>query len=171
MSTTEERLTNLLDRDAVIEACYRYAAGVDRSAREGTEEAFAAYADTMTEDCVVDYGPPFGRFESRDEWVAFAHGLADRGGLCHHLYANFFVEIDGDTARATFHAQALHFWPELPVAEQVLLATAIFTNELRRTPDGWKLCHVQPNIQFVHDPGGGAARMFPAAAEGASAGT
>ena len=49
--------------------------------------------------------------------------------------------------------------------------SAIFTNELRRTPDGWKLCHVQPNIQFVHDPGGGAARMFPAAAEGASAGT
>jgi len=153
-------LDALLAREAVIEACYRYAAAVDRTARERNDESFAAYADTMTPDCVIDYGP-FGRFEDRDTWIAFARGLADRSGLCHHMYANFFVEIEGDTARATFHAQAMHFWPELAVTEQLLVGAAIFTNELRRTPDGWKLSHVQPNIQFVHDPGGGALRMFP----------
>jgi hypothetical protein len=150
----------LLDREAVIEACSRYAAAVDRTARDQSNEAFAAYAETMTADCVVDYGP-FGRFDGRDEWITFARGLAARSGLCHHMYANFFVEIDGDMARATFHAQALHFWGDLPVAEQLLVGAAIFTNELRRTPDGWRLSHVQPNIQFVHDAGGGAARMFP----------
>lgn len=148
------------DRDAVIEACYRYAVAVDRTARERSDEAFAAYTETMTSDCVVDYGP-LGRFDSRDEWISFARGLAERAGLCHHMYANFFVEVDGDSARATFHAQALHYWPELPIAEQLLVGAAIFTNELRRTPEGWKLSLVQPNVQFVHDPGGGAERMFP----------
>lgn len=155
-----DALTEMLDRQAVIEACYRYAQAVDRTAKEGSNDAFVAYADTMTDDCIIDYGP-LGRFESRDEWIEFARGLAHRGGLCQHLYANFFIEIDGDTAHAVFNAQALHFWQEQPVEHQLLLATAIFDNALRRTPDGWKLTRVQPNIQFIHDPGNGAARMFP----------
>lgn len=154
-------LEELLDRQAVIDACSRYAAAVDRTARELTDESFADYATTMTEDCVVDYGP-LGRFESRDEWIAYARGLAERGGLCHHLYANFFIDIDGDDARARFHAQAMHFWPDQPVEHQLLIATARFDNLLRRTPEGWKLCRVQPNVAFTHDPGNAAARMFPA---------
>jgi hypothetical protein len=160
-----DALRRLLDREAVIEACYRYAAAVDATTRDQTDETFAEYADTMTEDCVVDYGP-FGRFESRDAWLAFARRLAARAGLSQHLYANFFVQIDGDTARATFNAQALHFWADRPPAEQLLVATAIFDNRLRRTPDGWRLTQVQPNIQFAHDPGGGALRMFPDANPG-----
>jgi hypothetical protein len=159
--TDRPSLEEILDRDAVIQACYRYAAAVDRSARELSDEAFDHYATTMTEDCVVDYGP-LGRFESRAEWLAVARGLAERGGLCHHMYANFFVDIDGDVARARFHAQAMHFWPDEPVERQLLVGAALFDNELRRTPDGWKLTRVQPNVQFLHDPGGAAARMFPA---------
>jgi hypothetical protein len=150
----------LLDQHAVIEACYRYAAAVDRTARELTDVAFADYATTMTEDCVVDYGP-LGSFESRAAWLTFARGLAERGGLCHHMYANFFVEIDGDVASARFHAQAMHFWPDQPADQQLLVAAGIFDNRLRRTDEGWKLTRVQPNVQFVHDPGGAAARMFP----------
>jgi len=156
----DQTFESLLDTQAVIDACYRYAAAVDRTAREHSDEAFADYAETMTEDCVVDYGP-LGCFSSRDEWLAFARGLAERSGLCHHLYTNFFVEVDGDTARATFHAQAMHFFADLPPEHQLLTGAAIFTNELRRTPDGWKLTRVQPNVQFLHDPGGAAARMFP----------
>jgi hypothetical protein len=159
---TTDSVHELVDRQAVIDACCAYAFAVDRTARERTEEAFEAYADTMTKDCVVDYGP-IGRFGSRDEWIEFAHGLAERAGLCQHLYGNFIVEIDDDVARAEFTAQALHFWDELPVGEQLLIASAVFRNELRRTPDGWKLTRVNPNIQFVHDPCGGVARMFPQA--------
>jgi len=162
---TEAQLAELLDREAVIDACYRYAAGVDRCAKERSEEAFDAYADTMTEECVVDYGP-FGRFESRDEWIAFARGLSHRAGLCQHIYANFVVEIDGDRARAVFNAQALHYWAEQPPGKQLLVSAAIFDDELRRTPAGWKLTRVQPNVQFFEDPGGGAARMFPDATGG-----
>jgi hypothetical protein len=159
---SDESIHPLVDRQAVIDACYAYAAGVDNSAREQTEESFAAYADTMTPDCIVDYGP-LGRFESRDEWIEFAHGVAAGAGLCQHLYANFVVEIDGDVARARFNAQALHFWSDQPVGAQLLTAAAEFDNALRRTPDGWKLTRVQPNIQFVHDPGANAAKMFPGA--------
>ncbi len=79
------------------------------------------------------------------------------------MYANFVVEVDGDTARAVFNAQALHFWADEPVERQLFVATAVFDNALRRTPEGWKLTRVQPNIQFVHDPCGGAAKMFGAA--------
>jgi hypothetical protein len=155
-----DQLAALVDRQAVIDACYRYASGVDRTTNEHTEEAFAAYADTMTEDCVVDYGP-LGRFETRDQWLAFARDLSRLAGRSLHLYANFFVEIDGDRAHAVFNAQALHFFGDEPPEKQLLLGAAIFDNELRRTPDGWKLTRVQPNIQFLHDPGGAAARMFP----------
>jgi SnoaL-like protein len=151
---------DLADRQAVIDACCRYAAAVDRTAKDPSDAAFAEYADTMTPDCVVDYGP-LGRFENRDAWLEFARGLATRAGLCQHLYANFLVEIDGDDADAVFNAQALHFFAEDPPAAQLLVAAATFDNRLRRTPDGWKLSRVQPNIQFVHDPGGHAARMFP----------
>jgi hypothetical protein len=156
----QDALRHLLDREAVIEACYRYAAAVDATTRDQSDETFADYAGTMTEDCVVDYGA-FGRFDNRDAWIEFARGLAARAGLSQHLYANFFVQVDGDTARATFNAQALHFWGDRPPAEQLLVATAIFENRLRRTADGWRLTQVQPNIQFAHDPGGGAQRMFP----------
>jgi hypothetical protein len=157
-----DALRRLLDREAVIEACYRYAAAVDATTRDQSDRTFREYADTMTVDCVVDYGP-FGRFENRDDWIEFARGLAARAGLSQHLYANFFVHIDGDTARATFNAQALHFWADRPPAEQLLVATAIFENRLRRTEEGWRLTQVQPNIQFAYDPGGGAPRMFPRA--------
>lgn len=158
--SSPESIDELLDRQAVIDACSLYAAAVDRSARDLDDAAFDHYATTMTEDCIVDYGP-LGVFGSRADWLAFARGLAERGGLCHHMYSNFFVEIDGDTARATFHAQAMHFWPEEPVERRLLVGAAIFTNELRRTPEGWRLSRVQPNVQFLHDPGGAAARMFP----------
>ena len=39
---------DLADRQAVIDACYRYAAAVDRTAKDPSDDAFAAYADTMT---------------------------------------------------------------------------------------------------------------------------
>ena len=148
------------DRQEVIDACSRYAAAVDRTCREPSDEAFAEYAETMTEDCVVDYGP-MGRFEGRDAWIAFARGLASRSGLTHHMYANHFVELDGDTARARFHALAIHIWPDQPVASQLLVGAAQFDNRLRRTSAGWKLSLVQPNVQFLWDPGNAAARMFP----------
>ena len=148
------------DRQAVIDACSRYAVAVDRTCREPSDEAFAEYAATMTEDCVVDYGP-FGRFEGRDEWIAFARGLASRSGLTHHMYANFFVELDGDTARSRFHALAIHIWPDQPVERQLLVGAAQFDNRLRRTGAGWKLSVVQPNVQVLWDPGNAAARMFP----------
>ncbi len=77
------------------------------------------------------------------------------------MYANFVVEVEGDRARARFHAQAMHFWPDQPVEHQLLIGAARFDNLLRRTPEGWKLCRVQPNVLFTHDPGGAAARMFP----------
>jgi hypothetical protein len=160
--TLDERaVQDLLDRQAVIDACYRYAEAVDRTARELSDDAFEHYATTMTDDCVVDYGP-LGCFTSRDEWLAFARGLAARSGLCHHMYANFFVEVDGDVATARFHAQALHFFADQPPPAQLLIGAGIFEDRLRRTPDGWKLSQVQPNVQFLWDPGGAAARMFPA---------
>ncbi|HEX6312848.1 MAG TPA: nuclear transport factor 2 family protein [Acidimicrobiia bacterium] len=160
--TSARTLDELLDVQAVVEACSRYAAAVDRTARELSDEAFAEYAATMTDDCVVDYGP-LGRFESRAEWIAFARGLAARSGLCHHMYANFFVEIHGDDARARFHAQALHYWADQPADRQLLIGAARFDNALRRTPEGWLLTRVQPNVQFLWDPGAAAARMFPPA--------
>lgn len=159
--TPDERIVReLVDTHAVIDACSRYADAVDRTAREQTDEAFDDYAATMTADCVVDYGP-LGRFDSRDAWIAFARGLAARSGLCHHMYANFFVEIDGDEATARFHAQALHYWSDLPADRQLLIGAARFENHLRRTKEGWRLCRVQPNVQFLWDPGGAATRMFP----------
>ena len=150
------------ERQAVIDACYRYAVAVDRTVREPSDEAFAEYAETMTEDCVVDYGP-LGCFPSRDAWLAFARGLASRSGLSHHMYANFFVEVEGEVARARFHALALHFWSDQPVDRQLLIGAAQFDNRLRRTAAGWKLTRVQPNVQFLWDPGSAAARMFAAA--------
>jgi len=168
VSVDDRAMQVLLDQQAVIDACYRYADAVDRTAREQSDESFAHYATTMTDDCVVDYGP-LGCFTSRDEWIAFARGLAARSGLCHHMYANFFVEVDGDTARARFHAQALHHFADQPPASQLLIGAGLFDNLLRRTPDGWRLTRVQPNVQFLWDPGGAAARMFPMPPEGADA--
>ena len=60
-----------------------------------------------------------------------------------------------------FNAQALHFWEDQPPSNQLLVAAAVFDNTLLRTPEGWKLSRVNPNVVFAHDPGGGGPRMFP----------
>jgi len=109
-STTE-------DRDEILQLAYRYNHAIDSGDAQG-------WADTFIPDGVFDVA---GQVRSgRDELVAFAasvHGLR-------HTLANPVIDVVGEAA--TMRAYFVVF------QGTALIGTGTYTDELVRTPEGWR---------------------------------
>jgi hypothetical protein len=95
------------DRLAVVEALYRFAAGID-------QRDWALLASALAENAVSDFGPASAKagfdypvIEGRDTLIS-----ALSGSLSHldttHSVSNPLVTIDGDTARMDALVEAQH---------------------------------------------------------------
>jgi len=118
---------DILEIRAVLD---RYAAGIDR-------RDWDRFASCFTEDCHVDYGRN-GVYTARGPFVkAFEQMHQPPVGATLHRVTNHDIVVDGDSATATSYFDAA-----LKVEHkgfQLLHAIGTYTDELRRTPDGWRI--------------------------------
>lgn len=120
------------DNEAIKNVKYRYLRALDT-------KNWDAFADTLTEDIVGDYGSSMGsehHFTDRDELVAFMRESLGANVISEHRVSHPEIEVDGDEARATWYLQ-----DRVIVADFnfMLIGAAFYHDRYRRTPDGWKI--------------------------------
>jgi hypothetical protein len=129
----QSRISQLEDRAAISETVIRYCLSVDR-------RDWAMYARCFTDPIRTEYsgGSPRGTV-SRAAFVARVSEALDGFTVTQHLSTNHVIEFDPEspeTAVCTSSMSAAHRLEGSPNGEFYLLR-ALYTNYMRRTPDGW----------------------------------
>ena len=132
MSATKETgldLEALQDRIDITDALYKYSSAIDSFDHEGVRSVLA-------DDVEAQYGN-LEPVSGGDALVAWISGATSTITWQHHLLSVYEVKVDGDRATALSYLTSYQvFDPEPNVAK---LLVARYHDELRRTPDGWKI--------------------------------
>ena len=121
----------LQDRVDIIEVLNTYSSSVDKFDKAGVRSALA-------DDIVGNYGnaEPVVGGDKLADWIYDATA----GAGCtwqHHLVNVYHVDIDGDTAKTLSYLTSYQVFEADPDGAVILVAR--YHDELRRTPDGWKI--------------------------------
>jgi hypothetical protein len=140
MSDAELRM--LLDRAEISDVVHRYATGLDT-------RDWALYRSIFLDEIEMDFesvGLSSGVFAA-DKWVEDARTLFSVLDATQHVSSNHVHDIRGDEATCVSYMKAEHFVSDADSRPASDGATdpdrwtigGYYTNELLRTPDGWKL--------------------------------
>jgi ketosteroid isomerase-like protein len=135
MSATDETtidsasLRALQDRTDVADVLYRYSSAVDSFDTAGVRSALA-------DDIWAQYGnaDPVEGGDKLAAWIAEATATVI---WQHHLLNVYHITLDGDHAKTLSYLTSYQVFKENPDAAVILVAR--YHDELRRTPDGWKI--------------------------------
>jgi hypothetical protein len=137
-------VAELLDRAAIADTLYRYAAGLDLNDRD-------LLTSSLTEDAVVDLGPAMRRigydFPPLSPREVVAGALLDAVGPLDssHSITNIRATVDGDTATVHAYAQAQHFKPGVgsdPAVTRHALMMNRYTATMVRDGATWRIRHL-----------------------------
>lgn len=118
-----------LERAAITDVLYRYAACMDRFDYEGVR-------DVLTDDIVAQYGNN-GSLNGADEVMRYVNEFCVDCQMQHHFLSVYHVEVDGEHAKALVYHTSHQLFDRAPGIIHVLVGR--YHNELRRTEDGWKI--------------------------------
>jgi ketosteroid isomerase-like protein len=122
-------LRALQDRLDITDVLYKYSSAIDSFDNEGVRSVLA-------DDMRAQYGnlDPVSGGDAVAEWIA---GATATIVWQHHLLSVYHVTVDGDSASALSYLTSYQvFEQDLSVAKTLV---ARYHDELRRTPDGWKI--------------------------------
>ncbi|MBV9001430.1 MAG: nuclear transport factor 2 family protein [Solirubrobacterales bacterium] len=122
-------LQNLQDRTDIADVLYRYSSSVDSFDTDGVRS-------TLADDIWAQYGngDPVEGGDKLAAWIAEATATVI---WQHHLLNVYNISIDGDHAKTLSYLTSYQVFEENPEAAIILVAR--YHDELRRTPDGWKI--------------------------------
>ena len=135
MTTTNDTLAGntglqtLQDRIDIADVLYRYSSAVDSFDTDGLRS-------TLADDIWAQYGNG-DPVEGGDELASWIVGATATVIWQHHLLNVYHVTIDGDQAKTLSYLTSYQVFEENPDAAVILVAR--YHDELRRTPDGWKI--------------------------------
>jgi ketosteroid isomerase-like protein len=135
MTTTNDTLAGntsletLQDRIDIADVLYRYSSAVDSFDTDGLRS-------TLADDIWAQYGngDPVEGGDKLASWIAGATATAI---WQHHLLNVYHITVDGDQAKTLSYLTSYQVFEENPDAAVILVAR--YHDELRRTPDGWRL--------------------------------
>lgn len=131
MSTTETTvdLAALQDRLDVADVLYKYSTAIDSFDKEGVRS-------TLADDIEAQYGnlDPVSGGDALTDWISGATATIT---WQHHLLSVYNVTVDGDGATALSYLTSYQVFDGVP--DEAKLLVARYHDELRRTPDGWKI--------------------------------
>ena len=118
------------DRVEITDALYRYASATDRFDYDD------GLRSVLADDIVAQYGnaePLHGVDAVIDFFNDFTSGCV----MQHHFLSVYHVDVDGDEAEALVYHTSHQLFDHSPGIVHVLVGR--YHNELRRTPDGWRI--------------------------------
>ena len=135
MSATHETpvdqssLRALQDRIEITDVLCRYSSAIDSFDDAGVRSVLA-------DDVFAQYGN-LDPVSGADALVAWISGATAAITWQHHLLSVYHVEVDGDQASALSYLTSHQVFDGEPDVAKILVAR--YHDELRRTPDGWKI--------------------------------
>ena len=119
----------LQDRIDVTDVLYKYSSCIDSFDNEGVRSVLA-------DDIEAQYGnlEPVSGGDALAAWIGGATATIT---WQHHLLSVYHVDVDGDHASALSYLTSYQVFDPEPNVAKTLVAR--YHDELRRTPDGWKL--------------------------------
>jgi ketosteroid isomerase-like protein len=150
----EQRLRRLEDIEAIRALkglyCLCVDGGWDRKTHDGD-----SFAQLFTEDAVMEFvtdpalGPP-SRSEGR-EAIRRQINSAQTAFYAAHNMCGELIEIDGDSATATWHAMNYIGWPD-----KTFVSTFIYHERYVRTSSGWRIAGLRAVCRGIHPLANGA---------------
>ena len=148
----EQRVRRLEDIEAIraLKAFYAHCADAkytEDHRRKPPDEIDALtrrQVAVFTEDAVWDGGPQFGVRRGRD--AIYEHLRATGWSFALHYFVSPKIEVDGDTARGSWM-----LWQPCTLTEgnRAMLMSATTDDEYVRTPEGWRMRHMQFTLRFL----------------------
>jgi len=146
-------LLRLIDIEEIRGLIYRYFRAVDDSDVEGTVGCFA-------EDVRQEWNGGMTVVEGLAPMAEWVRKHAEARTVQTHLAGNIDVQVDGDTAHA--ETTVLGFIlggqraelagdPELPARDTLRACGGVFSDDLVRTPDGWKITHRRHRASWKYE--------------------
>jgi ketosteroid isomerase-like protein len=142
----EARIRRLEDRVAISETVINYARAIDLN-------DWQLYASLFTDPVHIDFseaGLPANDFP-RDAFIGFASAGLGGFDALQHLSPNHVVEFDDtDPDRAICYSY-MYAQHHIEGAEggDFYLMRGRYTNELRRTPEGWKIERLTQHLSWL----------------------
>lgn len=130
MIADSETRDALVDRAEITDVLYRYASATDSFDYDG------GLRSVLADDIVAQYGnaePIHGVDAVIDFFNEFTAGCT----MQHHFLSVYHVDVDGDEAKALVYHTSHQLFDRAPGIVHVLVGR--YRNQLRRTPDGWKI--------------------------------
>ena len=132
-----KEIQQLIDRVKIVETVKRLTFHMDRKDWKSYESEFAEQVEVDFTDTA--FGGKVPRIASRAQWAAaVASGLA-RFVETQHFASNYFVEIDGNRARAITYFIARHFMTAPDGRKYVLDEGGYYTHGLVKANGVWKV--------------------------------
>lgn len=126
-------MADLAEIEAIKRLKYRYLRALDT-------KNWDAFADTLTDDVVGDYGSSMGkelRFTNRTDLVEFMRTAMPAGVITEHRVGHPEITLDdSDEAEGRWYLQDRVIVPE---HNFMLWGAAFYQDRYRKTADGWKI--------------------------------
>ncbi|HEV3112899.1 MAG TPA: nuclear transport factor 2 family protein [Candidatus Binataceae bacterium] len=133
----EKEIQHLIDRVKIVETVKRLTFHMDRKDWKSYEAEFADQVEVDFTDTA--FGGKVPRMASRSQWAAAVSSGLARFFETQHFASNYFVEIDGDRARAVTYFIARHFMKASDGAKYVLDQGGYYTHGLVKENGTWKV--------------------------------
>jgi hypothetical protein len=133
----EKEIQHLIDRVKIVETVKRLTFHMDRKDWKSYEAEFADQVEVDFTDTA--FGGKVPRMASRSQWAAAVSSGLVRFFETQHFASNYFVEIDGDRARAVTYFIARHFMKASDGAKYVLDQGGYYTHGLVKENGTWKV--------------------------------
>jgi hypothetical protein len=117
-------------RDDVVELMVRYGVAIDRKDWAGFRACFTPDVEAVYEG--------FGTYHGHDELEGFVRPAVTSLDATQHLFSNFLVQLDGDSAQFQCYVQATHVKLATPGGNRFTVGGP-YDNHAVLTPEGWKM--------------------------------
>ena len=138
---TQVQLRGLTEREAVMDAVFRFVQGLDDANQSLLSSAFMHDA-VLDLGGTTDIGTTFGTHKGHAAVVDFLTANVANGMDTMHNVSNFRVDINGDRASLTAYAIAQHYRPGeavRPLDSKWLLMGNRYVSTLRKEDGLWKI--------------------------------
>jgi ketosteroid isomerase-like protein len=142
---TDNALQELLDRQKIADAIYRYASTNDFKDYVGLRETFV-------DDAVAQYHTA-DPIEGADAIVKWIEEMCVDKSWQHHMLNVYHVDIDGDEAGTLVYHTSHQTTFDAP--DTVLVIVARYAHKLRRVNGVWKIADLRMTVGWMEE------RQFP----------
>jgi hypothetical protein len=134
---SDAQITQLVDRQAVVDVFNRYATGIDTRDTE-------LYRSCFTDDLGLDMWGGNGPTQSTgDAWVEQAFNSVSSFQVTQHVITNHVIEVDGDRATGIAYLLAQHWNPE-----NFMLVGGYYKNDFIRDGETWRIEYLRLNVTW-----------------------